>query len=388
MAAGRTRILFVTPPGYGNIFPIVPLAWALRTAGCDVLVASGGRTLGAVTGAGLPVVDVTGGADLRPIYQRHKHAYDDSARRAKDEIAPQPGTTSLFLELAGTMVDGVAAVARDWRADVIVHNPDAAAAPIAAAALRLPAVFLGIGLAQTPETARARLYSQMIDACERLRVDAVPPSAAWIDVAPPSVRPADADRWPMRYVPYNGTGVLDTSTLRAPDRPLIAVTLGTVVPLLHGFRPLKAILRAAPEVDADFLVTLDVAPPDETGVHQRGFGQFPPNVGQTHWVPFDALFARCAAVVHHGGAGTTLTALHAGLPQLLLPQGSDHFYNGAMLARRGAGLVTEGPDLDVGLLRQLIAADGLRAAAAEVRAEMMDMPAPNDVAAKVAALAG
>ena len=36
-----------------------------------------------------------------------------------------------------------------------------------------------------------------------------------------------------------------------------------------------------------------------------------------------ALFARVAAVVHHGGAGTTTAAARAGAPQVLVPQGFD-----------------------------------------------------------------
>ncbi|MER5968862.1 glycosyltransferase [Streptomyces sp. NPDC002055] len=46
------------------------------------------------------------------------------------------------------------------------------------------------------------------------------------------------------------------------------------------------------------------------------------------------LFRRVAAVVHHGGAGTTATAARAGAPQVVLPQATDQPY----WARRVAGL--------------------------------------------------
>jgi sterol 3beta-glucosyltransferase len=36
-------------------------------------------------------------------------------------------------------------------------------------------------------------------------------------------------------------------------------------------------------------------------------------------VPHDWLFARMAAVVHHGGAGTTHTGLRAGIPNVVVP---------------------------------------------------------------------
>jgi UDP:flavonoid glycosyltransferase YjiC (YdhE family) len=42
--------------------------------------------------------------------------------------------------------------------------------------------------------------------------------------------------------------------------------------------------------------------------------------------PHGRLFPRCAGVVHHGGAGTTHAAAHAGVPQLVLPQLLDQFF--------------------------------------------------------------
>src|SRR6185436_17216251 len=40
----------------------------------------------------------------------------------------------------------------------------------------------------------------------------------------------------------------------------------------------------------------------------------------------DALFPRVAAVVHHGGAGTTTAAARAGVPQVVIPHIYDQFY--------------------------------------------------------------
>lgn len=39
--------------------------------------------------------------------------------------------------------------------------------------------------------------------------------------------------------------------------------------------------------------------------------------------PHDWLFPRMAAVVHHGGMGTTFAALHAGVPQVIVPYSAD-----------------------------------------------------------------
>jgi len=50
-----------------------------------------------------------------------------------------------------------------------------------------------------------------------------------------------------------------------------------------------------------------------------------------------ALFPRLAAVLHHGGAGTTYTAARAGVPQLVVPHMVDQYFWGARVARLGLG---------------------------------------------------
>jgi vancomycin aglycone glucosyltransferase len=50
-----------------------------------------------------------------------------------------------------------------------------------------------------------------------------------------------------------------------------------------------------------------------------------------------ALFGRVAAVVHHGGAGTTTTATRAGVPQVVVPQWGDQPYFASRVADLGIG---------------------------------------------------
>jgi UDP:flavonoid glycosyltransferase YjiC (YdhE family) len=49
------------------------------------------------------------------------------------------------------------------------------------------------------------------------------------------------------------------------------------------------------------------------------------------------LFPRLDLVVHHGGAGTTATALRAGTPQLIVPHIVDQFFHGRRIAELGLG---------------------------------------------------
>jgi len=54
--------------------------------------------------------------------------------------------------------------------------------------------------------------------------------------------------------------------------------------------------------------------------------------------PHEMLFPRCAAVVHHGGVGTTACALRAGAPQIVLPTTPEQQMQGALVTRLGVGL--------------------------------------------------
>ncbi|MCA2226247.1 glycosyltransferase [Nonomuraea aurantiaca] len=55
------------------------------------------------------------------------------------------------------------------------------------------------------------------------------------------------------------------------------------------------------------------------------------------------LFGRVAAVVHHGGAGTTVTAARAGAPQVIVPQVADQPYWAGRVTELGIGTGHDGP---------------------------------------------
>lgn len=68
--------------------------------------------------------------------------------------------------------------------------------------------------------------------------------------------------------------------------------------------------------------------------------------------PHDRLFPLMASVVHHGGAGTTAAALHAGVPQLVVPHMGDQPYWGRRVAELG---VAAAPVARRGLTAQVLA---------------------------------
>jgi UDP:flavonoid glycosyltransferase YjiC (YdhE family) len=55
-------------------------------------------------------------------------------------------------------------------------------------------------------------------------------------------------------------------------------------------------------------------------------------------VPYAAVFPRAAAVLHHGGVGTTAEALRCGKPTVVAPFASDQFDNALLCARAGTSV--------------------------------------------------
>jgi rhamnosyltransferase subunit B len=64
-------------------------------------------------------------------------------------------------------------------------------------------------------------------------------------------------------------------------------------------------------------------------------GALPPDVMAVDYAPFEALLGRSAAMVHHGGVGTTSQGLRAGIPTLIVPFAFDQPDNAAHAARLG-----------------------------------------------------
>jgi len=68
-----------------------------------------------------------------------------------------------------------------------------------------------------------------------------------------------------------------------------------------------------------------------------GEGELPPSCLTVGPLPHAALFPRMAAIVHHGGAGTTAAAARAGVPQIIVPHIGDQFYFGHRVTTLGLG---------------------------------------------------
>jgi UDP:flavonoid glycosyltransferase YjiC (YdhE family) len=283
----------------------------------------------------------------------------------------------LFALVSRQFIDHTVDLVRRWRPDLVSYSPLQGAGQLAAQVAGVPSIAHTIGIAQ-PSILWETIATYLAPEYARFEVEPANP-AAILDVSPPSLR-ADPTTWSMRYIPYNGGAVLPPWIFRPRERPLVTVTLGSVLPLMAGVGALKPFIAAAGEIQADFVVTLGGAEPAD-------FGPVPDNVRLADWVPLNALLAVSDAAIHHGGAGTTLTALNAGLPQLVLPQGADQFMNAAAVVRSGTGAVVSPEELDADRITGLLADGPLRAAARGIAAEMTTQPTPADLVPRIIELA-
>jgi rhamnosyltransferase subunit B len=70
----------------------------------------------------------------------------------------------------------------------------------------------------------------------------------------------------------------------------------------------------------------------------EGMTDLPPGIVARRYVPLSRLLPHGAALVHHGGIGTSALAFAAGVPQLVTPFAHDQFDNAARVDRTGAGI--------------------------------------------------
>jgi len=74
----------------------------------------------------------------------------------------------------------------------------------------------------------------------------------------------------------------------------------------------------------------------------------PDNVRVEPWVPQQDVLGHAAAAVVHGGSGSTLGAIAAGVPLVVVPLFADQPQNARRVAEVGAGLAVEPNREDVG----------------------------------------
>ncbi|MDH6129115.1 nucleotide disphospho-sugar-binding domain-containing protein [Kitasatospora sp. GP82] len=382
------RVLFTTWAWPSHLYALVPLAWACRAAGHEVLIAGQPELHDDIVRTGLPAARVGHDVDAAGLVR----GYLLPSAAVPAPVAPAgpegrgPRAMRMFHAHADSMVDDLTALARDWRADLVVYEPTALAGPIAAAAAGVPAARLLYG---TDLLLRARglLPEVLAPLAERNGVGAFDPfGAVTVDPCPDEFQvPVDYRRLPMRYVPFNGSGAGPSLPAPAPGRRRVVVTWGHTMAKLspaHFLAPQAALAAHGADTDVVLAVSSEQLPL---------LGDLPEDITVTVDAPLHLLLTDADLVVSHGGAGTVLTTLQAGLPLLLVPQLPDHAGHSARVLAVGAGEVLSRdeaePERMRAEVRRLLDSEHERKAARRLRERNLQRPAPADLVADLEELA-
>jgi UDP:flavonoid glycosyltransferase YjiC (YdhE family) len=236
---------------------------------------------------------------------------------------------------AGLMVRattaGFEAACEEWRPDVILREPYEFAAAVVGERRAIPHARIAISLASFEEISlayAAQALEEYGGLVERIR------ESPYLTLMPPSLE-GQAFAQTHRYRDPGADGQRPPLPAWWGDdqRPLLYVTFGS---LTGGNAFAERVYSRAIEAVAELpvRVLLTVGKQFDTTT----LGELPANVRVEPWVPQADVFAEAAAVVCHGGSGTTVGALAAGLPLVIAPLFADQPHNARRVAAVGAGI--------------------------------------------------
>ncbi|MCU0626599.1 MAG: glycosyltransferase [Gemmatimonadaceae bacterium] len=146
---------------------------------------------------------------------------------------------------------------------------------------------------------------------------------AWIDVTGWWTLPAPADWTPPPAL----------ARFLADGAPPLCVSFGSMTPA-DGAPLGRMLVEAATRAGTRLLLLQGWGDLTDDGA------PLPAHVHVERDVPHDWLFPRCAAVLHHGGSGTTGAAARAGVPTIIAPLGFDQSFWAVLMQARGASVAT------------------------------------------------
>lgn len=370
------RILVTSVPGLGHLHPVLPLALAARQAGHDVRVATGADRLAWVErcglfaqAAGLPL------PGLRAEAERRGLVGPDLPRHLFTTVAVPPMARDLL-----ALVD-------DWRPDVVLHEEGEYAAPLVAALRGLPCVTHSWSSPARIGPDRTLLDVPLAEVWEAFGAPGPPRQAGslYLDACPGLFQHADVESLAPQVLPIRPSA-FDGPVEPAPDwlarlpRPAVYVTLGTVTTFCLPER-LQVLADAATQAGAAVIVATGPHPTDVVA-------PVADSVRVVQYLPQSLVLPHVDAVLSHGGAGTTLSALMHGLPQLVLPgQARSQQQAAHSVVAAGLGLSLDWTDATPERLHaavnEVLTRVDVRREAAAAHAAMTTRPGPEDVVALV-----
>lgn len=361
-------IVIATLGSRGDLFPFIPIGLCLRARGHKVTFAAAPAFAPLVAAAGFPFRPLPGPVSFEE-YRWHSEVFDPrwnglaslralmrafilpELKKVVASLSEACRETDLLLTHAGQLASPMAAelVGARWATLSLFPGNIPSAWTVPQGAL-LPALPTPVGRAVNRAAWAFTLalldvlFDRDLNAVRRelglaparhaFLLGAISPTLCLVLSSPRySPRPAD---WPPhirvtgftywdRAADWEAPSLLDAFLRDGP--PPVVVTLGT------------ALVR-------DPRNFFDVAASALRALGQRGVflvggesvGPFGGDVLVLSHVPLSTLLPRCAAIIHHGGAGTTAAALLAGRPAVVVPRLFDQPYHGARVRDLGVGV--------------------------------------------------
>jgi UDP:flavonoid glycosyltransferase YjiC (YdhE family) len=314
--------------GAGHFNPLVPLLRAAQGRGDDVLV--------------------VGPAAVGEMVERAGFAFRAGGEPSEQEVAPirerlpvAPaaeasvlGNRELFGRLATqAMLPEMERSFAHWRPDLVLREPCEYASAIVAAQTGTPVAQVAISLAEA-EAGSIAAAAPALEQHHGGLVDSLRRSP-YLSRFPASLDPSPFERT-VRFREPAETPAPLPDWWGGSDAPLIYATFGTVL----GFMSIAAdvyrtVLAAVERAQARVLLTVG------RRFDSAALGPVPAHVHVEAWIDQARVLEDADLVVCHGGSGTALGALAAGVPLVVVPVFADQFENARRIAATGAGLVVE-----------------------------------------------
>ncbi|WP_376792404.1 glycosyltransferase [Thermoflexus sp.] len=341
------RWLFVSVPLWGHLDygGYLDLAVALARRGHQVLWASGPLIQEAVVRRGLPFAPLASvGWRWLPPWRPERVPPTERERQRRERALDawlHPEEHARGLRALGSLIEA-------WRPDVLVAEPFAGAAAWAAERYDLPLIVVGFPAGRWPNPTTPEAREALQQAQARLahvaaslgltgrywRADPFPqivsPLAHIVFFPAPWFSDLEALDPQNRFFGGRRGAAMD---LTPNPRPRALITLGSTFTEDPAF--FIGAAQAVQRLGGEPIVVLGRSPFALT--LKETVRRALPDLPLLEWVEYDQLFPTLDLVIHHGGMGTTHTALVHGVPQLIVPHAGEQHLQARRAEAAGVG---------------------------------------------------
>ncbi len=335
------KVVVLTYGTEGDTRPLIALSHALRAAGHEVHLLGGARTLGWAHELVIPASPLSG--DVRELFTDWGQAGPPNT--AKSLVKLTNANSAAWMKQTLAVAEGCEAIVTSGLAGFVGLS--------IAERLNVPAIGTGM-IPLTPSRefaspflppsrvpgwfnrASLTLTNQLFwlafkKALNRARTEVLglpPRKTLWKDHPmlygiSPTILPRPAD-WPANAY-LCGQWALPAGDCHTPSPDLVSFLAAGPAPIYMGFGSMTGF--DMPKIVNAVSAALD----GQRAVFSRGWNgmdnvTLPDNIFCIDHTPHEWLFPRMAAVIHHGGSGTSHSALRAGKPSIVMPFVGDQFF--------------------------------------------------------------